>query len=313
MELKKGQLLMAKLEALEPEGWLLRADGLPCLLPPSEGLEPNLARELGARARAVVVTDFREMRRGLLRRNLRLPVVSWRSPEVVTKLLEAIVPEIRSGAVQLQALAREPGWRTKIAVHSNEPTTDPVKACEGEGGTRLRRLTEALGPAEAVELVPWDSDPAAFVCNALTVEDVIREVVVDDETRAMILVVADDSFDRVVGDQGLNVRLAEQLTGWRLSALSELLYRSEGEVWPAEPPSESEDVTSRYRELAKTIAEAIDEARLGIQELEVTVAGGAVGLYGTAPDSRAAERAAAIARRFKGVEEVEIGFSILPS
>src|SRR5207248_2625611 len=146
-------------------------------------------------------------------------ILSRASPELVRKLFEMEVPEIAEGVVVIEAVAREPGGRTKIAVASRDADVDPVGACVGMKGSRVQAVVQELR-GEKIDIVPWDDDSARFVCNALQPAEVSR-VLLDDENRALELIVPDDQLSLAIGRRGQNVRLAAQLTGWKLDINSE--------------------------------------------------------------------------------------------
>jgi N utilization substance protein A len=132
----------------------------------------------------------------------------------VLRLLEAEVPEIHAGTVQVRGIAREPGLRTKIAVASTEPGIDPVGACVGPKGVRHRSILAELGN-EHVDIVPWDQDAERFVAGALGPATVVT-VHVDADTRTAHVRVPKDQLSLAIGRDGQNARLAAKLTGWRV-------------------------------------------------------------------------------------------------
>jgi transcription termination/antitermination protein NusA len=140
--------------------------------------------------------------------------VSRASRIFVLRLLEAEVPEIAAGSVQVRAIAREPGLRTKIAVTSTEPGIDPVGACVGPKGVRHRSLLAELG-SEHVDIVPWDQEAERFVAGALGPATVVG-VTVEPETRTAHVRVPRDQLSLAIGRDGQNARLAAKLTGWRV-------------------------------------------------------------------------------------------------
>ena len=140
--------------------------------------------------------------------------VSRASRTFVLRLLEAEVPEIGAGTVQVRAIAREPGLRTKIAVSSSEPGIDPVGACVGPKGVRHRSLLAELGQ-EHVDIVPWDADPSRFVAAALG-PAAVTGVDLDPDGRTAHVRVPRDQLSLAIGRDGQNARLAAKLTGWRV-------------------------------------------------------------------------------------------------
>ena len=151
---------------------------------------------------------------------------------LLVKLFEMEVPEIYEGIVRIVAASREPGARSKIAVNSRDSDVDPVGACVGMKGSRVQAVVQELR-GEKIDIVPWDRDPARFVCNAIAPAEVVR-VVIDEANASMELVVPDVKLSLAIGRRGQNVRLASQLTGWRLDIVSESRFKQmEEEVMDA--------------------------------------------------------------------------------
>ncbi len=146
-------------------------------------------------------------------------VVSRRSPELIKKLFELEVPEIADGLVEVVGVAREPGFRSKIAVVSHTDGVDPVGACVGPRGSRVRMVVSELR-GEKIDIIPYNEEPARFVAKALSPARV-REVLVDDDAQAATVVVPDDQLSLAIGRDGQNARLAAKLTGWRVDIVSE--------------------------------------------------------------------------------------------
>ncbi|MCB9566192.1 MAG: transcription termination/antitermination protein NusA [Myxococcales bacterium] len=142
---------------------------------------------------------------------------------LVEKLFEHEVPEIYEGIVRIEACAREPGSRAKSAVSSRDRDVDPVGACVGMRGSRVQAVVQELR-GEKIDIVPYNEDPARFVCNAIQPATVSR-VLIDAERHTMELVVPDDKLSLAIGKRGQNVRLASRLTGWRIDIYSESKLR----------------------------------------------------------------------------------------
>jgi len=142
---------------------------------------------------------------------------------LLVKLFEMEVPEIFEGIVRIVAAAREPGARSKIAVSSRDSDVDPVGACVGMKGSRVQAVVQELR-GEKIDIVPYDRDPARFVCNAIAPAEVVR-VVIDESNATMELVVPDPKLSLAIGRRGQNVRLASQLTGWKLDIISESRFQ----------------------------------------------------------------------------------------
>ena len=146
-------------------------------------------------------------------------ILSRAHPGFLVSLFHQNVAEIYDGIVNVEAAARDAGHRSKIAVHSKDPAVDPVGACVGMKGARVQAVVQELN-GEKIDIVPWDNDPAKLVCNALA-PAVVSKVIVDDQRHAMEVIVAEDQLSLAIGKRGQNVRLAAQLTGWRLDIKSE--------------------------------------------------------------------------------------------
>jgi N utilization substance protein A len=142
---------------------------------------------------------------------------------LLVKLFEKEVPEIYEGIVKIVAAAREPGARSKIAVTSRDSDVDPVGACVGMKGSRVQAVVQELR-GEKIDIVPFDRDPARFVCNAIAPAEVGR-VIIDEANNTMELVVPDVKLSLAIGRRGQNVRLASQLSGWKLDIISESRFR----------------------------------------------------------------------------------------
>ncbi|MGH2739185.1 MAG: transcription termination factor NusA, partial [Actinomycetota bacterium] len=152
-------------------------------------------------------------------------VVSRTHPDLLRKLFEMEVPEIAEGIVEIKAVAREPGHRSKIAVYSHEPGVDAVGSCVGAKGSRVRMVVNEL-KGEKVDVVEWSEDAATFVGNALQPAKV-RSVAVDPETETARVTVPDYQLSLAIGKEGQNARLAARLTGWRIDIKSESTFARE--------------------------------------------------------------------------------------
>ena len=146
-------------------------------------------------------------------------IVSRRDPELIKKLFELEVPEIADGLVEIANVAREPGYRSKIAVVSHANGVDPVGACVGPRGSRVRMVVSELR-GEKIDIIPFNEEPARFVAKALSPARV-REVLVDDDAQQATVIVPDDQLSLAIGKEGQNARLAARLTGWRVDIRSE--------------------------------------------------------------------------------------------
>jgi N utilization substance protein A len=134
-------------------------------------------------------------------------------PKLISKLFELEVPEIAAGTVVIKSIAREPGFRTKIAVATNEEQVDPIGACVGQRGTRIMAVINELG-GEKIDVISWEEKPEKFIANALAPAKIVN-VEVQDKNTAVVFV-PEDQLSLAIGKDGRNVRLAAQLTGWKI-------------------------------------------------------------------------------------------------
>jgi transcription termination/antitermination protein NusA len=156
-------------------------------------------------------------------------VVSRTHPGLVKRLFELEVPEINDGVVEIKAMAREPGHRTKIAVWSNDPNVDAAGACIGARGARVRMVVNELR-GEKIDIVPFNHDPQDFVREALGPAKV-KEVRIDEQTGTATVIVPDNQLSLAIGKEGQNARLAARLTGWRIDIKGESQLTEEGADW----------------------------------------------------------------------------------
>ncbi len=145
--------------------------------------------------------------------------VSRTNVNFVRRLFELEVPEIQNGDVIIHSISREPGYRTKIAVSSTTPQCDPVGACVGNKGTRVNSIVNELS-GEKVDIIPYSEDPSVFIANALSPAKVIS-VTIDELSKSSVVIVPDDKLSLAIGKDGLNVRLAVKLTGWKMDVKSQ--------------------------------------------------------------------------------------------
>ena len=204
------------------------------LLPRSEQVDGERYEE-GSRIKAVI-TDVRSGTKG------PQVILSRRDPELIRTLFELEVPEIADGLVEIRAVAREPGYRSKIAVESHAAGVDPVGACVGPRGSRVRMVVSELR-GEKIDIIPWNTEPARFVAKALSPARV-REVYIDDESRDATVVVPDDQLALAIGKEGLNARLAARLTGWKIDIQSDTEF-AQAEAAAAYGGADVEELTGR--------------------------------------------------------------------
>jgi transcription termination/antitermination protein NusA len=272
---REGDIVTGIVQQQERRYTLLDLGKVEALLPQAEQV-PSEPYRHGERLKAYIT----EVRRGTKGPQV---VVSRSHPGLLKKLFELEVPEIEEGIVEIRAVAREPGHRSKIAVSSKEPAVDPVGACVGPKGSRVRNVvTELRG--EKIDVVPWSAEAPTFVANALQPAKV-KEARVDPETQTALVIVPDYQLSLAIGKEGQNARLAARLTGWRIDIKSETQFAEEqrgaraaaAEPEPVavpelQPPSEPEPMPAPEPapdSLAETGVEpegSTEEAPVGVAE-----------------------------------------------
>jgi N utilization substance protein A len=226
---REGDVVTGIVQQQERRYTLLDLGKVEALLPQGEQVPSEPLRH-GERLKAFIT----EVRRGTKGPQI---VVSRTHPGLLKALFAMEVPEIDEGIVEIMAVAREPGHRSKIAVASNEPAVDPVGACVGPKGSRVRMVVNELR-GEKIDVVPWSDEPATFVANALQPAKV-KEVTVDPETQTALVIVPDYQLSLAIGREGQNARLAARLTGWRID------IKSESQASEAPAPATSKPATSK--------------------------------------------------------------------
>ena len=204
------------------------------LLPRSEQVDGE-RYEQGSRIKAVI-TEVRSGTKG------PQVILSRRDPELIKTLFELEVPEIADGLVEIRGVAREPGYRSKIAVESHAQGVDPVGACVGPRGSRVRMVVSELR-GEKIDIIPWNNEPARFIAKALSPARV-REVFLDDDAKEATVVVPDDQLALAIGKEGLNARLAARLTNWRIDIQSDSEF-AQAEADAAYGGGDQEEFTGR--------------------------------------------------------------------
>nr|MCR4714691.1 transcription termination factor NusA [Treponemataceae bacterium] len=170
-----------------------------------------------------LITDVRKSASGLQ------IILSRTDPDFVRNILELEVPEIYDKTVEIFKIVREAGYRTKIAVYSHREDVDPVGACVGLKGVRIKNVISEL-EGEKIDILKYDEDPRVFIKNALSPAEVTGVVILDEEKRQALAVVPENQFSLAIGKQGLNVRLANRLTDWSIDVKTEEQYESSDEL-----------------------------------------------------------------------------------
>ena len=229
---REGDIVTGIIQQSDSRYTLLDLGRVEALLPQAEQV-PYERPEANTRVKAYIVE---------VRKTAKGPqiVVSRTHPGLIKRLFELEVPEIADGVVEIKACALEPGHRTKIAVWSNDANVDPVGACVGARGARVRMVVNELR-GEKIDIVPFSDEPAELVMKALSPAKV-KEVRLDDETGTAEVIVPDYQLSLAIGKEGQNARLAARLTGWRVDIKSETQLAEE-EAYASEEWAEGEWIT----------------------------------------------------------------------
>jgi transcription termination/antitermination protein NusA len=203
---KEGEIISGIVQKIERGNIYIDFNRATGVLPAEEQI-PGEYFSKGQRIRAYLYS-VEDSPRGI---NLRL---SRTHPKFIEKLFAVEAPEIQSGIVEIKAVAREPGARSKISVHSNDEHIDAVGSCVGQKGTRVNTITQELG-GEKIDIIPWSEDPKILVTNSLSPAKVLS-IEIDEKEHKALVEVADDQLSLAIGKGGQNVRLAAKLTGWRI-------------------------------------------------------------------------------------------------
>jgi N utilization substance protein A len=207
---KTGTLVRGVVQQVDRGNVIVKLDFSEGLLPAREQIPRSYHRQ-NDYVRAVVLNVDRSAKGPQV-------ILSRTHPDFLRRLFESEVPEIAEGIVEVKAVAREAGARSKISVFSTDPRVDAVGSCVGLKGSRVQSIVRELG-GERIDIVPWSSDPAVFVSRALAPARV-GDVRVNEAEKRMLVVVADDQLSLAIGKGGQNARLAARLTGWKIDLVS---------------------------------------------------------------------------------------------
>ncbi len=290
---REGDIVTGMVQRIERKNVYLDLGRIEAVLPPPEQI-PRESYRQGERIKAYVV----EVRQGTRGPQI---VVSRTHPGLLKRLFELEVPEIYEGIVEIKAIAREAGGRSKISVASRDKNVDAVGACVGPKGSRVQSIVDEL-KGEKIDIVPWAVDPGQFVAGSLSPAKVIR-VEIDDETKTALVIVPDNQLSLAIGREGQNARLAAKLTGWRIDIKSETQIKeieakklfvdlpeeseaaAAGEPAPAEPgeSAPAETTVEEVSEVGEEPVAAQAEAAVAATGTEAASAATDAALDGSAP------------------------------
>ena len=221
---KENEVLTAIVQRVEKNGVHVELGKTDGLLPPAEmiaGEEYNNNDRI-----KVYVLEVRKTSKG------PQVLVSRTHPGLVKRLFELEVPEIQTGLVYVKSIAREAGSRTKVAVYSSDPQVDAVGTCVGQKGIRVDRIVQELHN-EKIDIIEWDSDPAAYIAKSLSPAKVLM-VYINESEKAAKVVVPDNQLSLAIGKEGQNVRLAAKLTGWKIDIKSSSQAEQDMDIYNAD-------------------------------------------------------------------------------
>ena len=262
---KKGTLTTGIIQRVENKNVIVNIGKTDAIMPFREQI-PGEYYKSGTRIRVFVVN---------VKETNRMPqvIVSHAHPEIVRELFELEVPEIEDGIVEIKSIAREAGYRTKIAVWSNDPDVDSIGACVGPRGSRIQTIVNEL-KNEKIDIVRYSEDPVEYIVNALSPARILSvDILADsDEAKEALVVVPNDQLSLAIGREGQNVRLAHKLTGWKIDIKSEAqmeaieqdLYKESlenGEL-DGDDVSEEDDEISQEIEEEMNDSYVVDEAEI---------------------------------------------------
>ncbi len=267
---KKGTLITGIIQKVdERRNVIVNIGKIDAIMPRKEQI-PGEFYKPGNRIRVFVLN---------VKETTRLPqvIVSHAHPEIVRELFELEVPEIEDGIVEIKSISREAGYRTKIAVWSNDPEVDSVGACIGPRGARIQTIVSEL-KNEKIDIVRYSLDPVEYIVNALSPARVVSvDIMADDEeAHEALVVVPDDQLSLAIGREGQNVRLAHKLTNWKIDikSVSQMeKAESEAQNYSVEPQyeeeeSEVEDIMNS-EELQQEIEEEMNQQALDEEDMQV--------------------------------------------
>ncbi len=263
---KKGTLTTGIIQRVENRNVIVNIGKTDAIMPQKEQI-PGEYYKPGNRIRVFVLN---------VKETTRLPqvIVSHAHAEIVRELFELEVPEIEDGIVEIKSIAREAGYRTKIAVWSNDPEVDSVGACIGPRGSRIQTIVSEL-KNEKIDIVRYSEDPVEYIVNALSPARVVSvDILADDEySHEAMVVVPDDQLSLAIGREGQNVRLAHKLTGWKIDIKSvSQMEKAEAanfqnyEEAPQNPAEDEEE--TQDDELQQEIEEEMNQQAIDDEDLQ---------------------------------------------
>ena len=245
---REGKVVGGAIQFMEAKRIYVRLNRMEGILPANEQV-PNERYYRGQRLKFYLLEMSQRDREPQI-------IVSRSHPNLIRGLFELEIPEVHSGVVELKALAREAGHRTKVAVATVQENVDPVGSCLGPRGIRLQSIINELH-GEKIDVIQWHPDPAVFIANALSPSQV-ASITIDEETNTATVVVPDKQLSLAIGKEGQNARLAAKLTGWRIDIKSVSAIEAEKTVAP-EPEPAAKGASPKTRKGKRPAVESAEE------------------------------------------------------
>ncbi len=265
---KKGTLITGIIQRRDDRNVIVNIGKTDAIMPSKEQL-PGEYYKPGNRIRVFVLN---------VKETTRLPqvIVSQAHPEIVRELFELEVPEIEDGIVEIKSIAREAGYRTKLAVWSNDPSVDSVGACIGPRGSRIQTIVGEL-KNEKIDIVRYSEDPVEYIVNALSPARIISvDILADEENKKeAFVIVPDDQLSLAIGREGQNVRLAHRLTGWKIDIKSQTqaaqMENQAKQQAPAEETAEETETETaeNIQAIEETVENTVEETSAEAETQEV--------------------------------------------
>ena len=254
---KQGEVFTVTVQRVEPKQIIVELGRAEAVIPYHEQV-PSERYRVGQKMRALLQIVERSSKGPEL-------IASRADKLLLRRLFEMEVPEIFNGAVEIMAIAREPGSRSKVAVRATQEGVDPVGSCVGLRGVRIQNIVNEL-QGEKIDVVEWNADPARFIANALNPSQVLR-VELDSTAEAALAVVPDRQLSLAIGKEGQNARLAARLTGWKVDIKSNV----EADVILAERATKAAAVAEQKPEVEEAAPESVEEAVAVVESVEEPV------------------------------------------
>jgi len=247
---REGEIATGIVQRIEPKQIFLDLGRTEGILPSAEQVRTERYR-VGQRLKVYLMEVHRTNRGPQV-------LVSRTHRNLLRRLLELEVPEIRSGAVELKSVAREAGYRSKVAVYARQPGVDPIGSCVGQRGIRIQNIVNELN-GEKIDIIEWHPNPASFIANAISPAQVVS-VGVDEKGKTATVVVPDRQLSLAIGKEGQNARLVAKLTGWRIDIKSVSIAEAEKAALEKQAPPPVEEAVVEQQEAEEPLPAELEES-----------------------------------------------------